>query len=86
MDRDLVPTAAQSVLTDPEEELVPAPGDLRCAHCEAEFDSTEDLDAHLRQAHILPGVPIVRCPECQAELATENALAVHRREAHGAPV
>jgi uncharacterized C2H2 Zn-finger protein len=71
---------------DPDEELAPAPGDLRCAHCEAEFDSTDDLDAHLRQAHGRPVVPRVTCPECDVEFGTENELAVHRREAHGAPL
>jgi len=71
---------------DPEDELTSAPGDLRCAHCEAEFDSTEDLDAHLRQAHSLPGVPVARCTVCGAEFGTENELAAHRRETHGAPI
>jgi uncharacterized C2H2 Zn-finger protein len=85
MDRDVKPADRQrGPMT--EDELAPAPGDLRCAHCEAEFDSTDDLDAHLRQAHALTGVPTARCPECDAEFGTENALAGHRREAHGAPV
>ena len=83
---ELRPSTASRVLTDPDDELAPAPGDLRCAHCEAEFDSTEDLDAHLRQAHRLSGVKSAFCPECQAEFGTENELALHRREAHGAPV
>ena len=85
MDRDN-PTDARPRPADPEDAPGPAPGDLRCAHCEAEFDSTEDLDAHLRQAHGLARVPVARCPECDAEFGTENALAGHRREAHGAPV
>jgi uncharacterized C2H2 Zn-finger protein len=84
MDRDL--KTAQRPATHPDDELAPAPGDLRCAHCEAEFDSTEDLDAHLRQAHSLSAPRVVRCPECQAEFGTENEAAIHRREAHGAPV
>jgi uncharacterized C2H2 Zn-finger protein len=86
MDRDAKPTEARRTAPDPEDALAPAPGDLRCAHCEAEFDSTDDLDAHLRQVHALAGVPVARCPECEAEFGTENALAGHRREAHGAPV
>ena len=86
MDRDLTNTAVRRSPAEPDDELAPAPGDLRCAHCEAEFDSTEDLDAHLRQAHSLSGVKSVRCPECEAELGTENEVALHRREAHGAPV
>jgi uncharacterized C2H2 Zn-finger protein len=84
MDREL--KTAQRPPAHPDDELAPAPGDLRCAHCEGEFDSTEDLDAHLRQAHGLSGVRVVRCPECQAEFGTENAAAIHRREAHGALV
>jgi uncharacterized C2H2 Zn-finger protein len=80
------PADARSGTPDPEDELEPAPGDLRCAHCEAAFDSTDDLDAHLRQAHSLPRVALARCPECRAEFGTEDELAGHRREAHGAPV
>ena len=85
IDRELLPRTERAPV-DPDDELAPAPGDLRCGHCEAEFDSTEDLDAHLRQAHVLPGIPVVRCPECEAEFGTENNLALHRREAHGAPL
>jgi hypothetical protein len=86
MDRDTRPAEEPREVPDPEEALGPAPGDLRCAHCEAEFDSTDDLDAHLRQVHALTGVRTARCPECEAEFGTENALAEHRREAHGAPL
>ena len=86
MNRNAEPIDARRGPAAPDDELAPAPGDLRCGHCEAEFDSTDDLDAHLRQTHALPGVAVTRCPECRAEFGTENALAGHRREAHGAPV
>jgi uncharacterized C2H2 Zn-finger protein len=62
-----------------------ARGDLRCARCEAEFDSTDDLDAHLRQEHGPRGARPARCPECAGEFPGESALAGHRRDAHGAP-
>jgi hypothetical protein len=61
-------------------------GDFRCARCEAEFPTWQELDDHRRSAHlVVEAADQLRCPTCGAPLSSRPALEQHQREAHDVP-
>jgi hypothetical protein len=61
--------------------------DFRCAGCEAEFSTWQELDDHRRQAHPESLEPVgPRCPTCGHPAASQAELEQHERETHEVPL
>jgi uncharacterized C2H2 Zn-finger protein len=58
---------------------------VRCEKCGAEFDSQEQLDAHVRDEHAAaPGGGGHICPACGMEFTSQEELDAHTKAEHGA--
>jgi DNA-directed RNA polymerase subunit RPC12/RpoP len=58
---------------------------VTCAKCGAEFDSQDQLDAHVREEHeAAPGGAGFICKACGMEFGSQEELDVHAKAEHGA--
>lgn len=57
---------------------------VTCAKCGAEFDSQDQLDAHVLQEHGAPPGGGFICAACGTEFGSQEELDAHAKAEHGA--